>query len=169
MVSVEEALGVADRQGAGNFFHQPMKFIRIIYILLAIVAVLFLARALFFKGDGTKTTISINNTPITLMLALTDEARAQGLSGKPSLDTDQGMWFVFPESGKQGIWMKDMKFPIDIAWIDENFVIVDIKEHAQPESYPEIFYPKANSRYVLEVNDGFLQKHAIKIGDLVSF
>ncbi len=42
----------------------------------------------------------------------------QGLSGRDSLPTDYGMLFVFPKSDIYEFWMKDMKFPLDIIWIN---------------------------------------------------
>ena len=42
----------------------------------------------------------------------------QGLSGRASLPTDHGMLFVFSKSDIYEFWMKDMKFPLDIIWIN---------------------------------------------------
>ena len=150
-----------------------MKHFRFIYILLAIVFVIFAAQRLFFSQSSTQkpdpNILYINTTPVHLTYATTEAQRMQGLSGKSSLGADEGMLFVFDAPEEAGIWMKDMKFPLDIVWIDENYKIFDVKEHATPESYPKIFTPSAKASYVLEVNDGFLQKNQIKIGDPIHF
>jgi len=57
--------------------------------------------------------------------------RERGLSGKQSLGDDKGMLFIFEEETLPGFWMKDMKFPIDILWIDENKKIVGIEKNMQ--------------------------------------
>ena len=77
------------------------------------------------------------------------------------------MLFVFDHPAQYPFWMKDMNFPIDIIWIDENLKVIFIKKNAVPESYPEVFTSPQNSKYVLEVVAGFSDKYNIKIGDKV--
>ncbi len=62
-----------------------------------------------------------------------------------------------------------MQFSIDIIWISEDLKVVDIKEEATPESYPESFAPKEGAKYVLEVGAGFSKLNNLKIGDSVKF
>lgn len=102
-----------------------------------------------------------------LEIADTDASRERGLSGHAPLEPGQGMLFEFPSDGGYGIWMKGMSFSIDIIWLDKNYRVVDTKAHAKPESYPEIFIPRALARYVLEVGEGFLDEHRIKVGDIL--
>src|SRR3989344_4795926 len=95
-------------------------------------------------------------------VALVDHARQD-------LAENEGMLFIFAESRQHPFWMKDMKFPIDIIWLNENMSIVYIKKDARPESYPKIYSPDKDSKYVLEVVSGFAEKHALKIGDKIEF
>ena len=67
------------------------------------------------------------------------------------------MLFVFPDNDQHGIWMKDMKFPIDIIWISENYNIVHVKKDATPESYPTVFKNSKPARYVLELPAGSIE------------
>jgi len=62
-----------------------------------------------------------------------------------------------------------MNFSIDIAWLDENFEIIYIKDEVLPESYPETFTPSAPSLYVLEVVSNFFKENEIKVGDTLIF
>jgi uncharacterized membrane protein (UPF0127 family) len=68
--------------------------------------------------------------------------------------------------------MKDMKFPIDIIWVDSNKKIVHIEDNLQPCLFllpcPS-YTPTADSLYVLEVVSNFTNKHDIRIGDKVFF
>ncbi|MCX6751552.1 MAG: DUF192 domain-containing protein, partial [Candidatus Nomurabacteria bacterium] len=93
------------------------------------------------------------------------EAQEKGLSGRKSLNEDQGMLFVFYKSEIYPFWMKDMNFAIDIIWIDEDFRVVFIKKNASTQSYPETFTPNQNARYVLEGSAGFSEKNNLKVGD----
>jgi uncharacterized protein len=94
---------------------------------------------------------------------------SRGLSGKESLRSDEGMFFVFQTPDKYGFWMKDMLFPIDIIWFDENFRVVHVENNVGPETYPNIFTPKSNSSYVLEISAGEAKKLSIQIGSQARF
>src|SRR3989344_5463411 len=94
---------------------------------------------------------------------------SKGLSGRMSLDEDQGMLFVFQKPDKYGFWMKDMLFPIDIIWFDQNFKIIHVEKSVSPQTYPKIFTPESNSLYVLEISAGQVQKLGIQIGDKTKF
>ena len=120
-----------------------------------------------FINTSERSAIFIRDVPVKVEVADTPSARRSGLSGKVSLPQGQGMLFIFDEDDFHGIWMKDMLFAIDIIWIDNKFAVIDIKEDVQPESFPSIFRPSKRSHYVLEVDSGFVEKHNIKIGDIV--
>lgn len=95
--------------------------------------------------------------------------RERGLSGRESLAVNAGMLFVFEKPGLYGFWMKGMKFPIDILWLDENLRVVDIKEKAEPSSYsitsPQNFVPQDAAKFVLEANAGFASYAGVKISN----
>ena len=113
---------------------------------MVIVAILFLSLLLF---SNDKTIIQINDISIQVEVSDTQNERTKGLSGKENLGNREGMLFVFDNEDLHGIWMKDMNFPIDILWINEDYEIVDIKENAKPESFPEIFYPRFRNTIIL--------------------
>ena len=111
-------------------------------------------------------TIEIGNKIYTVEIARTDTERTKGLSGRNSLATDTGLVFIFDKPDKYGFWMKDMNFPIDIIWFDENWKIVHIEDNLSPQSFPKIFYPKGLSLYVFEINAGEVERAHMKIGDM---
>jgi uncharacterized membrane protein (UPF0127 family) len=116
--------------------------------------------------------ITIAGQELKIDLALTEVDKNRGLSGRPVLNKDEGMLFVFEKPGKLSFWMKDMNFPIDIIWIGEDLKVVYIKKNATPASYPDAFQPGENdkdAKYVLEVVAGFSDKYNLKIGDLAEF
>jgi len=95
--------------------------------------------------------------------------RALGLSIYDELESDRGMLFIFSKKDKHGFWMKDMKFPIDIIWLDETKRIVWIEQKVQPASYPKVFTPPSQALYVIETVEGYTDYHRISVGDYVSF
>jgi uncharacterized protein len=89
----------------------------------------------------------------------------RGLSGRKEMEDNSGLLMVFQNDDYHGIWMKDMFFPIDILWLNQNLEVVYIKESVLPETFPEVFRPKEKSRYVLEVSSGMVERFNISIGD----
>lgn len=143
-----------------------------LYLALAFYAVPSYKWVKAFVVEKTSThskVIIIGETAVTVEVADTDAARIRGLSGRTSLDPGHGMFFVFEKSDLHGIWMKEMNFAIDILWFDQYGELVDVEENARPESYPETFYPKSPSLYVLEVPSGFAREHSLKLGDKIDF
>ena len=103
-------------------------------------------------------------------LANTEDERRLGLSFRQYLGDYDGMFFVFDQDVSTPFWMKDMKIPLDIIFVDSNYFIVDIKEAQTPcsDSYCPSIYSATPFRYVLEVNSGFVEKNGItKDGSLV--
>ncbi len=117
----------------------------------------------------TRSTIQIGETRYTVEVVDSDDKRALGLSGRESLLPEHGMLFLFDVKDTYAFWMKDMKFPIDIVWIDEN-IIADIYENV-PVPLANVNLPRYQAHKpvnkVLEVNAGEVKNHGFKIGDVV--
>lgn len=94
----------------------------------------------------------------------TEGSRELGLSGRTSLAPNTAMLFVFDSSDKWGIWMKDMRFNLDIVWLSEQGVVVGLEQDVSPNTYPEAFYPNMPARYVLELPAGFAAAHKVAEG-----
>lgn len=113
--------------------------------------------------------VNIRNKTIEVEVADNLLTRKQGLSDREALGEDQGMLFIYTEAGNYSFWMKDMKFPIDIIWIDENYKVIDITKNILPDTFPQSFQPAYPVKYVLEVNANWADRNFIRVGDLVSF
>jgi len=97
--------------------------------------------------------------------------RIKGLSGRNKLGSD-GLLFVFPREAKHSIWMPNMKFPIDIVFINRNKRIISIKQSARPISINpvtwRIFRSNEKAKYVLEIPAGSAGGK-LKVGDALDF
>ena len=138
------------------------------YFVLAVL-ILFIALAIYLKiRERVLPTASIKvaGQVLTVELAQTPLAWAKGLSGRDSLTEDRGMLFIFPNVDRHSFWMKKMKFPIDIIWINDG-KIVDIAPNVQPslDNPPSSYLPRLPVKFVLEVAAGFSEKNGLKIGD----
>lgn len=145
------------------------KIIYISIVLLAGIILLFQFRQSIFPGTTDQSSyVKINDHIIKVEIAREPDEQKQGLSDRESLCADCGMLFVFPQKQIRSFWMKNMNFPIDIIWIQDNG-IAHISENLAPESKaPEKTYSSILPvNYVLEVNAGITNKLGIKVGDEV--
>ncbi|PIR68178.1 hypothetical protein COU49_02420, partial [Candidatus Nomurabacteria bacterium CG10_big_fil_rev_8_21_14_0_10_35_16] len=102
-----------------NNFSQYNSFV----ILIVFVVALFLL--LNNTGDLKNIKqVRISGEEIQVELALTQEERLQGLSNRTNLNPGSGMLFIFEQSGEHPFWMKEMNFPLDMIWINENMKVV---------------------------------------------
>lgn len=109
-----------------------------------------------------------NEEPIAIELADSPEEWVRGLSGREEIADNYGLLFVFPRPERQGFWMKDMNFSIDIIWLSDTGTIVGIEDSASPDSYPErVFYSPQPVRYVLETRAGFARDRGWSVGTQV--
>ena len=111
--------------------------------------------------------LKMDNKIIWAEVAESAQARTQGLSGRKSLAPNKGLLFIFSTPGYYRFWMKEMNFPIDIVWLDQNWRIVDLTENLSPVSYPQTFTSIDPAQYVLELKAGQSKNLGLKIGDLV--
>jgi uncharacterized protein len=97
----------------------------------------------------------------------TPETIERGLMFRKSLGANEGMLFVFEESGFHTFWMKNTLIPLDIIWIDERWRVISLAESVPPcRADPCPTYPPAgDARYVVEVAAGFARTHRVARGD----
>lgn len=112
---------------------------------------------------------------VVVELARTPEERTRGLSGHDPLGEREGMLFVFDEPGLYAFWMKEMRFALDLLWIEGGKVVHLEKRVPSPPpgltdlSRLPLYTPAQPARYVLEVNAGFADRHGIGVDTPVSF
>lgn len=137
-------------------------------IFIAGLAALFISSVVAYKSLSNQD-LKVNDHKFKYTVADSEEERVRGLSGRDSLPDDEVLVFAFEESNGHGIWMKDMKFPIDIIWLDEDKKVVDIEMNVSPDSYPKSFESDIPAIYVVEANAGIATKIGLKLSHQFEF
>lgn len=116
--------------------------------------------------------VTVNDIELVADVAANNEQRTKGLSVKDALAENEAMLFVFDTAQEHSFWMKDMKFPIDIIWLDNNKTVVHVERNLQPCSFGAFcptYKPDDNALYVLETVAGFSEKHDVVKGTRIDF
>ena len=111
---------------------------------------------------------SAGDVAVAVEVAATPERQSLGLMYRKELASDTGMLFIFPRSQHLTFWMKNTVLPLDMIFIGDDRRIVGIVKDAVPYTTT----PRevaGDSRYVLEVNAGFSERHGIRARDAVTF
>lgn len=112
--------------------------------------------------------LSIGSTSVRASVADSLPERIKGLSDTPYLPEGLVKLFAFGVEGTHSIWMKDMKYPIDILWVAKSGEVIHFEENVSPDSYPESYGPPSPAWYVIEANAGFVASSSIMLGDVVA-
>lgn len=143
--------------------NKKRRFYAVVALILGVLAISFATR--YLPQNVTQhLSARLGGEVLVLEVADTDALRKQGLSGRDGLMSNEGMLFIFPSKGMYSFWMKDMRFPIDIVWLDDAYRIVDVRERVDPDSYPTVFHPDVSTRYTVELSAGFFAKHGLSKG-----
>ncbi len=119
-------------------------------------------------------TIKVDDIPLQVMIADTEPRRVRGLMFEDQLPYDQGMIFVFEESGLYSLWMLNMQFSLDMIWFDQDGKVVHIEKNIPPcKTALEIttcqsIIPDVEAVYILEVTSGFVDKNNITKDSILS-
>lgn len=133
-------------------------------ISIGFFGLLLLCSFAVIRGQNPSAPQQLHYTRLT-----TEAQREQGLSGRTNLPDNEAMLFVFEKPGLYCFWMKGMRFPIDMVWLDSDKRVIMIKENVQPESYPENFCPDSAAQYVVEVNAGVAEQAKMTQGSRLQF
>lgn len=109
------------------------------------------------EGREARLSVEIANSP---------EARAQGLMGRERLAENAGMLFVYEGDAQRFFWMKNTRIPLSLAFINKSGEVLEII-HLQPHK-PGTRVPSYRSRNkvrrVLEVNQGWFLRNGFGLG-----
>jgi hypothetical protein len=82
---------------------------------------------------------------------------------------EKGMFFLLSRGGPQAFWMKGMRFPLDMIFLDKGKRILEIFENLQPCEQCSVIRSKEPADYMLEINAGLSRRYGLKKGDILLF
>ncbi|MFT4607631.1 MAG: uncharacterized membrane protein (UPF0127 family) [Urechidicola sp.] len=139
--------------------------LRMIYSILAILFSSF--QSLWATEITFNTTmLAINKEVYSIEIAKTQDQRQQGLMFRDKLGSKNGMVFIYPNSARHRIWMKNTIIKLTVLWIDKGGQVLGIQRLEPCQRDPCKSYGlNQPSKYIIELNH---QAHNIKIGDEIS-
>ena len=118
------------------------------------------------KMDETQVTFYDNDSKIVTIkceIAKNIFQKMNGLMNREHLPENTGMLFPFLFSWIRFFWMKNVKIPLDIIFINRHLEIISIHEAPVEKGFfYKNYFSKGFCKYVIECNMGFCKKHGIK-------
>ena len=99
-------------------------------------------------------------------LALTEQQVQTGMMFRTDIQETDAMLFVLPVPQRASFWMKNCPHSLSAAYISPDGVIQDI-HHLEKNDTNSVVAANDNIQCVLEVNDGWFQRHNISTGTVV--
>jgi len=140
--------------------------------IFLIVLVLTFVGLKFWQFHWPEINLELKGKKIHVLLADTFAHQYKGLGDRKNLGKYDGMLFVFSEKSKIDVVMRDMKFPIDIIWLDDGEIVdmalnVPVEKNSSEKQLIR-YYPRKPVNLFLELPAGWIEKNDVKIGDRIS-
>ncbi|MFN3985949.1 MAG: DUF192 domain-containing protein [Rhodocyclaceae bacterium] len=98
-------------------------------------------------------------------LAHTPQNRQTGLMHRQSMAVNKGMVFVFTETARHCMWMKNTLIPLSVAFLDEEGEVINIADMTPLDETSHC--AAAPARFALEMNQGWFAERGIAEGDRI--
>ncbi len=123
------------------------------------------SQTLFAECTLDQATFKMGNSMAAFDIELVDtnETRAKGLMFREELARFAGMLFIYEQSQSVSFWMRNTLIPLDMIFMDQTGLVVNVHSNAIPMDETSIFGGD-NILAVLEVNGGLAVKLGIQAG-----
>ena len=109
--------------------------------------------------------LKFNGNNLNFIQFTTPEEQAKGLMGrKKPLGEKTAAIFVYDKPEIRDFWMKNTYIPLDIIFLDDKGVVVDIRHNAVPMD-EETITSQQPAQYVIEVDAGHADSLGFRLGD----
>jgi len=145
-----------------------MKKIKTGWVILGMLVLVGVYAWFMVRGGGGPSHYLLtfpDGTQVLAEIAITDAERLMGLIFKERLPENMGMLFIFEDPDYHRLWTKNVRFPIDMIWLDPDRHIIGWEENLLPcrEDPCSTYSPKGKKAlYALEIPTGFVKNHQLK-------
>jgi len=143
-----------------------------IYALLTFFPVVLYAAGddVSFPTDTLSILTSVGNVVmLSVEVATTEPQLEHGLMFRKELARDHGMIFLLGKPQPVRMWMKNTPIPLDMLFMDNKGIVLQIVRNTKPESTDIIASASGNVTAVLELSDGVADYYHIATGDNVIY
>ena len=109
----------------------------------------------------------VGTNEVMAELALTRRQIEIGMMRRTNMAEMEGMLFVFPQPNQVAFYMKNTLLPLSCAYIDPEGTILEIHDMKPLDKTP-IPSESDQVQYVLEMNQGWFERHGVKSAVAVS-
>lgn len=83
-----------------------------------------------FESNDTWIEVQIGDKTYNLLVAETEEEKERGLMNVIEMDPNEGMLFDYSDDPQASIsfWMKDTEIPLDIVFINQDGIVISVKQ-----------------------------------------
>jgi uncharacterized protein len=96
-------------------------------------------------------------------IAASEKEITTGMMFRTEMAENEGMLFILPGAQRASFWMKNTLVPLSCAYIDPDGTILEIHD-MKPKDETPIPAKVTNILYVLEVKQGWFERHKIGVG-----
>jgi hypothetical protein len=114
--------------------------------------------------DPGKAWVIFGTDTVNAEVARTAQEREKGLMYRESVPAGTGMLFIFDQMGPQSFWMENTYVPLDIAFMDTSYRVVDIQQMERLTTDPH--QSAAPAMFALEVPKGWFEAHGVHVGSV---
>jgi uncharacterized membrane protein (UPF0127 family) len=98
----------------------------------------------------------------------------RGLMFRDSIPEDGGMLFIHNKMGRYSYFMYQVRFPIDIIWIDSKKNVVDVIANVPPcpatkASECPTYGGSKEAQFILEIPAGKAAEYKVTVGSKIDF
>jgi len=124
--------------------------------------------ALFASSPPSSISVELiaGDKVIDAWVVFAQEELEQGLSGVLWLGENEGMIFVLPKKTQTKFHMKGVTIPLSIAYLNWRGKILAI-EDMDPKTPERIYEAPDDTRYALEMSEGWFRRNGVKVGDRI--
>ncbi len=116
---------------------------------------------------STQFTLHVSGNTIRAKLALTELELATGLMHTKSLPADEGILFLYRDSGRRAFWMVNVPYDIDAGYFTADGTLDEVVRLRANDATP-VPSDSDRIRYVLEAPAGWFSAHGLKRGARLS-